>query len=481
MKYLKYPLLMIFTFLFFNGCEEDLLTETPKDTYSASSIKSDKKGLQRVLYGAYQQMRPSPRNYIWIMAEMTTDISIDSEGGLEKHADLYEDFTWNADHGFIDGLWGSEYTGIRNANAVLDNIDKAEMEEETRELWKAEARFIRAYCYDLLYKVFGPVPLVKTTERDDYQIPRATEDEMKSFIESELRAAAEILPETQEEFGRATKGAALGILTKYFLNTRQWQKAASVAQEVMDMDEYSLYPDYRDLFKVSTEPNRGEFIFAFSCSPIGQGNNYLAHSLPPKYPTSQKNFGTQFRTTDFVVHLFASGDQRAELIITEYSPYDSEDTIQLVGECPELPEAEHARSFKYWPDPNVNGPSAGNDIPVIRYADIILSRAEALNEINGPTQESVDLINEVRNRAEAPLLNLSDVTTKGALRDTILMERVKEFYNEGKRRMDLIRHNQFISNAQARGKQAAKEHHRRFPIPQSELDANPELEQNSGY
>jgi len=481
MKKLKYILMAMFVLLSFNRCEESL-TETPKDTYAATSIQGDKAGMERVLFGAYQDMRPHQRNYLWIMAEMTTDISIDSEGGLEKHADLYEDFTWSADHGFISGLWSSLYTGIRNANAVLDNIDKAEMQEDLREQWKAEAKFIRAYIYVVLYRAYGPVPLIKTTERNDYELPRATDEEMKEFIENELRTCAEKLPRSQEQFGRATKGASLGVLTKFLLDTRQWEKAANTAQEIIDMEKYSLYPEYTELFKVSTEPNRGEFIFAFSCHPTGQGNVWIAHAFPPKYPMPgpQFNFGTQFRTFDWVVKSFHPDDNRKDLFITEYSPYDSEDTIQLLGECPELNEEEHARSFKYWPDPNANGAQAGNDIPVVRYADILLSRAEALNEINGPTEESIDLINEVRDRSGAPLLELSEISSKVALRDTILLERVKEFYSEGKRRMDLIRHNRFISNAQARGK-PAEEHHRRFPIPQSELDANPALEQNPGY
>ena len=118
-------------------------------------------------------------------------------------------------------------------------------------------------------------------------------------------------------------------------------------------------------------------------------------------------------------------------------------------------------------------------MPVIRYADILLSRAEALNELNGPSQEAIDLINQVRNRAGATPLDLADYN-QTTLREAILQEREWEFYFEQKAREDQIRHGVFIERAQARGKNA-QEFRRLFPIPQVELDANSLLEQNPGY
>src|SRR5690606_12480916 len=117
----------------------------------------------------------------------------------------------------------------------------------------------------------------------------------------------------------------------------------------------------------------------------------------------------------------------------------------------------------------------GNDIVLMRYADILLARAEALNEISGPTQESIDLINEVRVIAGVPELQLVDFPDKESLRDHILAERGWEFHTEALRRQDLIRHGKFISGALARGKTAARPHHVLYPIPQREIDANPNL------
>jgi len=139
------------------------------------------------------------------------------------------------------------------------------------------------------------------------------------------------------------------------------------------------------------------------------------------------------------------------------------------------------RSFKYLPDRDAKGASHGNDIPEIRYADILLSRAEALNELNGPNQESINLINLIRNRAGLGNLNLADFESKEALRDHILKERGWEFYSEGHRRMDLIRMNKFISGALERGKTNAKPFHVLFPIPQVVMDSDPSMVQNDGY
>ena len=134
----------------------------------------------------------------------------------------------------------------------------------------------------------------------------------------------------------------------------------------------------------------------------------------------------------------------------------------------------------YWPDPNASGENNGNDIVYIRYADILLCRAEALNELNGPNAESISLINQVRQRAKVADIVLGDYPTKESLRDFILAERGREFFSEGLRREDLIRHGKFISNAIERGKNA-KPYHVLYPIPQRQREANPNLAQNPGY
>ncbi len=137
--------------------------------------------------------------------------------------------------------------------------------------------------------------------------------------------------------------------------------------------------------------------------------------------------------------------------------------------------------WKYVPDPNANGQEHGNDVSEMRYADILLSRAEALNEISGPTQEAIGLINQVRTRAGIPDLQLADFPSKENLRAAILLERGHEFFYEGLRRRDLIRHDKFIEFAKNRGVANAQDFRKLYPIPIAAINANPLLTQNPGY
>lgn len=145
---------------------------------------------------------------------------------------------------------------------------------------------------------------------------------------------------------------------------------------------------------------------------------------------------------------------------------------------------DNIRSFRIWPDQNAQGNHHGNDMPEVRYADILLARAEALNEINGPNQTSIDLVNQVRNRAGligSNELILADFASQDQFRDHIFDERKWEFYSEGHRRTDLVRQGKFVEQALNRGVTHASEHHNRYPLPQAALDSNPLLEQNPGY
>ncbi|MGB6153295.1 MAG: RagB/SusD family nutrient uptake outer membrane protein, partial [Pricia sp.] len=208
---------------------------------------------------------------------------------------------------------------------------------------------------------------------------------------------------------------------------------------------------------------------------------YMPHAFPANYQIQDNwvNFGAMFRTyTDFY-ETFEEQDARRELFVTEYVEIGNTEPTLLNRDADGNP-LDDARSFKFLPDPDAIGQANGNDIPYIRLADIILARAEALNEIEGPNQESIDLINQIRNRVEATPIALPDFSSKEVLRDFILAERAREFYSEGLRREDLVRHGKFIQQAIDRGI-AAQPHQVLYPLPQAQIDNNPNLEQNPGY
>lgn len=466
---------------------ESMLEVSPASELDASVVQTTS-GVKALLYSSYKSMQNStPTRWVINTAEVTTDIGYNTGGSENLGLSQLINFTWDASLGtLLDDVWTPNYRCIRDANIVLENLPSAAVDEATRKLYAAEAKFLRAYAYDFLYRWFGRVPL-RTTSTSPTDLDRATDEEVFSLIETDLLEAIPDLPDpgAEEAFGRATKGMAWALLAKFYLNTKQWQKAADAATNVIDFNYYELFPDATKIFTVANEGNK-EMILVIPCLNIeGYGNWYTAGALPPTFKTSTQipeytwvtgmaNFATQYRLRSAFVNTFDfDNDERAILILRSYTN-TAGDTVDLMA------TADNARCMKYW-DNATSGNHSGNDVPVIRYADILLTKAEALNEVNGPTQDALDLINEVRERAGIADLTLADATDKDVLRDLILRERAWEFVGEGKRREDLLRHGKFISLATARGIVVASDKHKVFPIPQVERDANKLIGQNDGY
>ncbi|MBE7172606.1 MAG: RagB/SusD family nutrient uptake outer membrane protein [Williamsia sp.] len=488
MKWTRSILVCILVFGSLLGCKK-FLEEEAFSQLATENFLATQEGIESTLAGAYASAANMlTNNSIYTLGpqEFSTDIMWQSGDNVESTIAQYINFTLTPSTDFLTTNYDPPYQTIRNANILLENIDRVAISDQQKEAYKAECRFLRAVSYYKLYFFFGTVPLRKATT-DELNMPRATDAEMKAFIESELLAVVPTLPAPGKEaaYGRAHSAAAQGFLCKYYLYTKQWQKAADMAKKIMDLNTYSLFATYKDLFKVENERNK-EYIWirpAKASADRRTANGWMNVSFPANFAkepisgltflSTWVNFPNEFRLLDPFYNSFEAGDARKDLIITSY--------IDNTGKTISLLNDNNTRSFKYWPDPQASGASHGNDIPEIRYADILLSRSEALNELNGPNQEAVDLINQVRTRAKLNRKLLTDFPSKESLRDHILKERGWEFYSEGHRRMDLIRMDKYISSAQARGKTSAQPFHVLFPIPQVAINANPKLVQNPGY
>lgn len=461
---------VLFVFIFF-GCE-DVLDTTAYSELTTDTILNSEDGINSVLNDSYAEMRNPYFFRLW-GSDITSGLLWSRGGSIEADFVDYENFTWNTTHAQIILHWQGFYQAIRNANIVIANLSGDSFSDEFTRLKAAEARFLRAFSYYELYRAFGPVPLVTTPE--DLILPRASDEEMKTFIENELSAAAADLPWTADAFGRATRGSALGVLTKFYLNTGQWPEAAATAQEIISSNQHQLLDNYKDVFSFEHAGN-DELLWTITYNAQG-ANQFINALVFPNagypFPPGNAAFAAQTYMFDDKVDMFDETDSRRGLIVTQYTHTGTGEVVQLYGNDQSLPA-------KYPHDPNAAGQFEGQDIPIVRYADILLSRAEALNETDGPTQEAIDLINLVRQRAGASTVNVGDFTRQ-SLREFILEERTREFFFEGKLRDDQIRHGVFISNAQARGVPNAQPYHRLFPIPQPEMDANPEMTQNEGY
>lgn len=476
---MKKFILLICTFLFTAVACDNLLEEEVFSELGSSNFfnnAEDAEALLNATYAISQGYRDQLRDYL-TFGESPTDIFIERAGAINTFMQPAEDFTWDATHPWLLGLWDRYYSAIYRANTVLEQVPNINMDEDRKQQILAEARFLRAFNYFYLYDLFGPTPLILTSETSvDDRPARAPEEEFVQFVEDEFLAVSEILPATQTQYPRATSGAALGFLTKFYLNNKKWQQAAETAKKIIDSNTYAIFQgDNRtDLFALENQMN-SEFIFVSPFIPQGAiGNTYLSHAAPPGYQWKfppKVNFAAQFKIRSAFINTFDPQDERLDAFLFEY--------LNQAGDTVVLGEND-VRSFKYPEDPEGEGDVSGNDYPLLRYADILLSRAEALNELNGPNQESIDLINEVRQAAGVSLLQVSDFSGKEDLRDHILAERGWEFHTEALRRQDLIRHGKFIEMAKARGK-AAFDYHVLFPIPQREIDTNPNLVQNEGY
>lgn len=495
MKYISKILASFFTLtLLFSiqGCE-DVLDEPVRSQFAESNLLTTKQGLLSVLVDAYAKNNNVIRTRNVVKREeMTTDELWQSGGGEQGTATPLINFRWDPSNMLEAFCWIEYWQVIRDANIVIENLDNvtdfSSDQEKARLL--AESRFIRVWAYYQLWNQYGPMPLRKSQD-DPLELPRATSEEFASFIESELKDVIPDLPTPGNEpaYGRFHKGGAQALLCIWYLNTHQWQNCANTAQDIISDGYFSLHPDYNAMFSLENEQNE-EFILVKTKKANTDNNNTLWATAAPSFPSVYKegldgglagivnekwsNFASNYRLYDEFYYSFEANDQRKGRILTRY--------IDTKGNTVNLLETPNCtRAMKYPPDPDASGSSHGNDVPMIRYAEILLSRAEALNELNGPTQESVDLINQIRTRAGLENKSLSDFSSKDLLREQILNERRWEFWYEGKRRRDLIRMGKFIESAHSRGITNATENHVWFPIPQSAIDANPLLEQNPDY
>jgi len=479
----KYSILLLLSLTFiFNGCTKDFLKEEVYTEYDPATFLQTEEGINSLLVATYSNLvvTSDMRDRMYTLNEFPGDIMWEWGGSFESSATIFMTFNWDSQDGMFSGRWRNYYISIRNANALLDNIDNVTtLSADKIKGLKAEAIFIRTAAYYYLWELFGPVPLITTTKELDLEPSRPSEEDFNTFITTELQTAANDLPVTQKLWGKATKGAALALLGRYYLNTHAWQKAADVYKQVMDLNVYGLFQgDITNMFSVENEVNN-EVVFTSPAMTDLHSNNYMAHAFPPKYPIQSNwlNYGAQFCLYADFVNSYPSGDKRLGWMLFEYT--DVNGVHHDLTDPDDLGRA--VRCFKYVPDPNAVSARHGNDVPMIRYAEVLLNRSEALNELNGPNSESVDLLNQIRNRAGITLYNVSDFASKDAFRDTLLAERGREFVAEGLRRMDLIRQGKLITRAVARGATNAKDYMTMFPIPQTEISSNPSLEQNPGY
>ncbi|WP_104421315.1 RagB/SusD family nutrient uptake outer membrane protein [Neolewinella xylanilytica] len=464
----------------------DVLDRTPQGEYTLENFfQSEEQAVQSV-NAVYNQLRQW-ETHVFSFIGMTDIVSDDSDKGSTTSDGFFlqevDQFTHTPSNVAPAAVWSGYYTGIFRANLAITRIpDVPEMDEGLRQRLIAEASFLRAYYYFNLVRWFGGVPLILQPFPDDFEIPRTPVDEVYARIEADLTFAMDNLPASYSgtDIGRVTSGAATGLLAKVALTRMDYDQAANLALEVINGGEYALLPNYSNIFTLDGENSR-ESLFEVQAAAFeigGGGSQYNEVQGVRGVP----NLGWGFnRPSDDLIAEFERGDPRREATILYVGEILPDGSGIVEGDENIDGERFNQKAFvAEHPGGNGNGP--GN-IRILRYADVLLIAAEALNEL-GRQEEARMYLNMVRERARGGANVLPDVTTtdQGELREAIWHERRVELALEQHRWFDLVRTNRSFEVMNPLRPNFTANKNELFPIPQVEIDLSEGvLEQNPGY
>jgi hypothetical protein len=391
--------------------------------------------------------------------------------------------------------WTKNISGMILA---IDRIEQIDMDEAHKNRLIAELRCGIAILAHELYELFGPIPLpdLETLKNplEEKILPRATEEEMQAFIETNLREAVQYLPPVYKkgdpDCGRFTRGTCYMVLLKFYMQRKWWDKAEEAGRELMKPEYgYGLVPRYKDIFTIANEKNE-ETIYAPDCAYGYTDHEWPSYVLPADYPTdppSLVKYGFP-RMSWWFIHTYEPGDQRLEVIITEYTGTSGRLRNETLDKVSGGPLAWGALPLKYEVDRESRGTGCQADWIVYRYADALTLLSEAIVRRNNTiTQEAIDLLNRVRTRAGLQAYTAASFTDVRDFLDKLLMERAHELFWENCRRHDLIRDGSWVEamkkKAEIMGQTTnVSDYYQRFPLSQTVVDEGKgEILQNPGY
>lgn len=459
---------------------DDALDITPPASLTEDDFFKTPEDAAAALTAAYRPLL-NTGNYAKIIEAPTDDILIHNTQGLWLDS-------WGivATDPLIDEVWQSLYEGVFRANLVIQNVPPIEMAEAAKERIVGEARLLRAFYYWQLTTLFGDVPLVTeadVTDVSNAMLPKREVSDIFASVIEDLRQAIDALPAQSElgtaDIGRVTSGAAQALLGKVYLYAEDYPMAEQLLDMVITSGEYGLLPDFGELLVAD---NNDESILEVQFEDLpGQGTSRMVND----YPQGQGGFANLLPTRDLVDTFEAhSGSSAvdgsdARLFYSVFRDGDPYDDVEPAFREAWTPTG-YARKKGMYPVVRVNNSNMGRNFPLIRLADVLLMYAEAANE-NGKSAEAVAAINRVRGRVGMPPLPNAELPagTRVEIFEAIVQERRVELAFEYHRLNDLRRWGLAEEVLAPFGFSAPK--HRTYPIPQAELDNNPNLVQNPHY
>lgn len=456
------------------------------------------------IFGAYNELRSfNVHSQAFITASSIRSDDADkgstpADGGA--NAITMDNFPVLASNGFCNTLWTGYYTLINKCNTTITQVNNnaaIEASEDVKKQTIGEARFLRAYAYFNLVRFFGRVPLIDTASGTG-NIPQSTATQIYAFIENDLTFAASVLPLSWDSrfAGRATKGAANGLLAKVYLTQQKWASAMAAANTVMISGQYDLTTSYDKIFREEGE-NSKESVFevqatASAAIPSNNGVQYAQIQGIRGSGIWDLGWGWNSPSDQLVAAYEANDPRKARTIL--FTSTATVPGLTIYGETTPvgLPNARY--NNKVYTNPSLRT-SIGNrfgywmNVRILRYADVVLMYAEAANEVGGAANTTAALaaLNSIRARARqgAPAGTLPDVTTtdQALLRDAIRKERRVELAMEHDRFFDIVRWGIAQDVLQAAGKtNFTNSRDVLLPIPQTQIDLSAGvLTQNPGY
>tara|TARA_R110002096_G_scaffold33736_1_gene97101 strand:+ start:206 stop:1639 length:1434 start_codon:yes stop_codon:yes gene_type:complete len=476
---------------------DEFLKESPVDRFVIGNFYSSQSDAEAAVAAVYQKLYDIYERNMFILNELPADTEKNGLGMPNQYLQNLEYLRHTSENQFTRVMWQQNYDGIARANTAIINIPAIEMDETMKARLIAEAKFLRGLYYFNLVRFYGDVPLILKLESvEDALGPRIATAEVYQQIIKDLTDAENSLPTnySENDMGRVTKGAAKILLGKVYLTMKDFTKSAEKLAEVINNEGeygYGLHENFSDNWNPATENGLEVVLGIEFMDPPGNGNGAMVlqgpkYSLPGGFAVLGlvNSNEADIPTRDLYDRYGDDDERKAGTFRTDF--------VSLID------GSIHTSTIpiftKYWEENESNPSNSDANMNVIRYSDALLMYAEALNEI-GQTESAAIHLNRVMERAYNSSTHNASGLDADEMRTLIYEERHKELAMEGHRWFDLVRTGRFVQRMKDHAAYEAsvaesnkvelaqniKDYMVLMPIPQREIDLNPELVQNPGY
>ncbi len=487
-----------------SGCKK-MLDQKPLGRLSQADLQGGYEGKVFGLYAALRDQFGAANAWAFVLINNTRsdDASAGSNNGDNAGAaPMYDNFQYAKDNWLMSNQWSKHYQIIGLANNIIVDIDLAKLTDPASLQQKAEAKFFRAWSYFALVREFGKVPMInfRVYKDSDADVAKSDESEIYALIDADLMDAEANLPLNWDasHIGRVTRGTAFALHARSYLFRSNWAAALSASQNVINSGQYGLFPDYFGQFTRVNENNR-ESIFEVQAKysqPSDEANGYSVGFATIQGARGQGDWDLGWGEnvpTPLLAAAFEKGDPRrgGTLLYLDSANAPYGEIIPRSGLVGDLsPTVFYFTKKGVYTDPadraafrNRQGPWM--NVRLIRYGEVLITAAEAANELGGPANQAlaVDYVEQLRARARngnASVLPKINFVSQAQMREAIRHERRVELGMENERFWDLVRWGIAKDIFQALNINY-QDKHKYLPIPQGEIDKSKKLVQNPDY